>query len=155
MLELKDGFGRKIEYLRLSVTDRCDFRCFYCIPKGYKDFTQPETWLTLDELERLVRLFSELGVSKMRLTGGEPLIRRDLPEMVRRIGALPMLEDLSLSTNASRLAEHAATLKEAGARLIHDEPRVGVGGSRIAFVHPKSAHGVLLELTQKERSNEE
>ncbi|VAX09062.1 Cyclic pyranopterin phosphate synthase (MoaA) [hydrothermal vent metagenome] len=114
MLQLKDGFGRKIEYLRLSVTDRCDFRCFYCIPKGYKDFTHPESWLTLDELERLVRLFSELGVSKMRLTGGEPLIRQDLPEMVRRIGALPMLEDLSLSTNASRLAEHAAVLKEAG-----------------------------------------
>jgi len=119
MLELKDGFGRKIEYLRLSVTDRCDFRCFYCIPKGYKDFTQPESWLTLDELERLARLFSELGVSKMRLTGGEPLIRQDLPEMVRRIGALPMLEDLSLSTNASRLAEHAAVLKEAGVGRIN------------------------------------
>ncbi len=119
MFELRDGFGRKIEYLRISVTDRCDFRCFYCIPKGYKGFSQPESWLTLDELERLVRLFSELGVSKMRITGGEPLIRPDLPDMIRRFGALPMLEDLSLSTNASRLAEYAAVLKESGVGRIN------------------------------------
>jgi len=116
---LTDPFGRKIEYLRLSVTDRCDFRCFYCIPKGYKNFTPPETWLTLDEVERLVRLFSEAGVGKIRITGGEPLVRKDLPEMVRRIGALPQIEDLSLSTNASRLAQHAVALKEAGVSRIN------------------------------------
>ncbi|QYZ67714.1 MAG: molybdenum cofactor biosynthesis protein MoaA [Gammaproteobacteria bacterium (ex Lamellibrachia satsuma)] len=116
---LIDPFGRNIEYLRLSVTDRCDFRCFYCIPKGYKDFSQPDSWLTLDEVERLVRVFSEMGISKVRLTGGEPLVRKELPEMVRRIGALPQIEDLSLSTNASQLAKHAASLKQSGVSRIN------------------------------------
>ena len=105
---LYDPFGRKIEYLRLSVTDRCDFRCFYCLPKGYKNFSQPDTWLTVDEIERLVGVFSELGVSKVRITGGEPLVRKDLPEIVRRIGRLPEIKDLSLSTNASQLARRIA-----------------------------------------------
>ncbi|RDH89223.1 MAG: GTP 3',8-cyclase MoaA [endosymbiont of Seepiophila jonesi] len=116
---LIDPFGRNIEYLRLSVTDRCDFRCFYCIPKGYKDFSQSDSWLTLDEVERLVRVFSEMGISKVRLTGGEPLVRKELPEMVRRIGALPQIEDLSLSTNASQLAKHAASLKQSGVSRIN------------------------------------
>ncbi|WP_177420421.1 GTP 3',8-cyclase MoaA [endosymbiont of Lamellibrachia barhami] len=116
---LIDPFGRNIEYLRLSVTDRCDFRCFYCIPKGYKDFSQPDSWLTLDEVERLVRVFSEMGISKVRLTGGEPLVRKELPEMVRRIGALPRIEDLSLSTNASQLAKHAVSLKQSGVSRIN------------------------------------
>ncbi len=119
MPELTDSFGRKIEYLRLSVTDRCDFRCFYCIPKGFKDFVQPDSWLTQDETVRLVRLFSELGVAKLRITGGEPLVRRDLLEMLQRIGALPGIEDLSLSTNASRLADYAQELKKAGVSRIN------------------------------------
>ncbi|MET0014431.1 MAG: GTP 3',8-cyclase MoaA [Sedimenticola sp.] len=114
MAELIDRFGRKIEYLRLSVTDRCDFRCFYCIPKGFNDFTDRDDQLTLDEFVRLIRLFSELGVSKLRFTGGEPLVRRDIVEMVQRIGALPGIEDLSMSTNASQLAKHARTIREAG-----------------------------------------
>ena len=119
MTMLTDPFGRKIEYLRLSVTDRCDFRCFYCLPKGFKGFTPPETWLTLDEIGRIVRIFSELGVSKVRLTGGEPLVRRDLPEIACRIGAVPRIEDLSLSTNASQLARHAQVLKDSGVNRIN------------------------------------
>ena len=119
MQTLCDNFGRKIEYLRLSVTDRCDFRCFYCIPKGFTGFVQPDSWLSLDEIIRVVRLFSELGVSKVRLTGGEPLVRKDLPEMARRIGALPEIDDLSLSTNASKLAQHAADLKKSGVSRIN------------------------------------
>ena len=116
---LTDPYGRNIEYLRLSVTDRCDFRCFYCLPKGFKGFTLPESWLTLDEIERIVRIFSELGVSKVRLTGGEPLVRRDLPEIARRIGALPRIGDLSLSTNASQLARHVRVLKDSGVSRIN------------------------------------
>ena len=119
MSQLIDSFGRKIEYLRLSVTDRCDLRCFYCIPKGFKGFTEPEDRISLDECVRLVRIFSELGVSKVRLTGGEPLVRADLPEMVRKIGALPMIDDLSLSTNATHLAKHAKLLKESGVSRIN------------------------------------
>ena len=119
MALLTDPFGRNIEYLRLSVTDRCDFRCFYCLPKGFKEFTQPDSWLRVDEIERVVRLFSELGVSKIRLTGGEPLVRRDLLEIARRIGGLPGISDLSLSTNASQLARHAQSLKESGVSRIN------------------------------------
>ncbi len=119
MTELIDPFGRKVEYLRLSVTDRCDFRCFYCIPKGFKDFTESENKLSLDEFVRLSRLFSELGVDKLRITGGEPLVRRDIGEMVSRIGALPGITDLSMSTNASQLARYAKDLKEAGIRRIN------------------------------------
>jgi cyclic pyranopterin phosphate synthase len=116
---LQDPFGRKIEYLRLSVTDRCDFRCFYCLPKGYKNFAQPESWLTVDEIERLLRIFAELGVSKVRITGGEPLVRRELPEILQNIGRIPQIEDLSLSTNASQLARHAQTLKSSGVSRIN------------------------------------
>jgi cyclic pyranopterin phosphate synthase len=119
MSELIDRFGRKIEYLRLSVTDRCDFRCFYCIPKGFKGFTESDNRLSLDEYIRLVRIFSELGVSKVRLTGGEPLVRRDIADMVRGLGALPKIHDLSMSTNASHLAEHAQVLKESGVSRIN------------------------------------
>ena len=119
MPELIDPFLRSIVYLRLSVTDRCDFRCHYCIPKGYRDFTPPDTWLNFDETERLVRLFLELGVRKVRLTGGEPLTRRGLPDLARRLGTLPGLEDLSLSTNASQLARHAEALKQAGVARIN------------------------------------
>jgi len=116
---LQDRFGRKIVYIRLSVTDRCDFRCAYCLPKGFKDFTQPDSWLKVDEIERLVGIFAGLGVSKVRLTGGEPLVRRELPEIVRRINRLPGIEDLSLSTNASQLAKHAEVLHEHGVSRIN------------------------------------
>jgi cyclic pyranopterin phosphate synthase len=111
---LTDPFGRAIEYVRLSVTDRCDLRCTYCMPEGFKDFEEPEHWLTFDETERLVGAFARLGVKRVRLTGGEPLLRRDLPELATRLSALPGVEDLSLSTNATQLAKHAHALKKAG-----------------------------------------
>ncbi|MCP3869955.1 MAG: GTP 3',8-cyclase MoaA [Gammaproteobacteria bacterium] len=119
MPELIDPFGRKVEYLRLSVTDRCDFRCFYCIPKGFKGFTESDNRLSMEEFVRLIRLFSELGVDKIRLTGGEPLVRSDIVDMVTRIGALPGVEDLSMSTNASQLASCAKQLKDAGISRIN------------------------------------
>jgi len=111
---LADRFGRRIEYLRLSVTDRCDLRCAYCIPKGFRLFEEPAHWLDFDELERLVGVFSRLGVRRIRLTGGEPLLRRNLPELVRRIDALPGIEDISLSTNGTQLSKMAAELRTAG-----------------------------------------
>lgn len=116
---LSDRFGRSIEYLRLSVTDRCDLRCSYCIPKGFKGFEEPRHWLTFDEIERLLAAFARLGTSRVRLTGGEPLLRRNLPELAGRIAALPGIRDLSLSTNATQLARHATALKQAGVSRIN------------------------------------
>lgn len=116
---LSDRFGRSIDYLRLSVTDRCDLRCTYCIPKGFKGFEEPKHWLTFDEIERLLGIFARLGTSRIRLTGGEPLLRRNLPELAARIARLPGVRDLSLSTNATRLARHAGELKSAGVSRIN------------------------------------
>jgi cyclic pyranopterin phosphate synthase len=111
---LIDPFRRRIEYVRLSVTDRCDLRCSYCLPQGFRDFEEPEHWLTFDEIERVMRAFTELGVRRIRLTGGEPLSRGKLPELAARLARLPGLEDLSLSTNATRLKKLAPALKQAG-----------------------------------------
>ncbi|HJV82794.1 GTP 3',8-cyclase MoaA [Noviherbaspirillum sp.] len=116
---LSDRFGRSIDYLRLSVTDRCDLRCTYCIPKGFKGFEEPKHWLTFDEIERLLSVFARLGTSRIRLTGGEPLLRRNLPELAARIAHLPGIRDLSLSTNATRLSRHAQALKDAGVSRIN------------------------------------
>jgi cyclic pyranopterin phosphate synthase len=116
---LRDSFGRPIEYLRLSVTDRCDLRCSYCMPKGFSDYEEPEDWLTPAETLRVVRVFTELGVKRVRLTGGEPLTRRTLTGLAQTLGTLPGLQDLSLSTNATRLAQHAQSLFAAGIRRIN------------------------------------
>jgi len=118
-MPLIDPFGRKIEYVRLSVTDRCNLRCFYCLPKGYNEFQEPEEWLTFDEIERVISAFARLGVERVRLTGGEPLTRHNLPELAARLSALDGLEDLSLSTNAIHLEKHAEALYKAGVRRIN------------------------------------
>lgn len=119
MTSLLDPFKRKIEYVRLSVTDRCDLRCFYCIPKQFKGFEEPEDWLTFDEIERVVTAFAELGVEKLRITGGEPLVRKNLPQLAQRLSSIPGINDLSLSTNAVKLARHAAALKAANIKRIN------------------------------------
>ncbi len=116
---LIDPFGRRIDYLRLSVTDKCNLRCFYCIPRGFKGFEAPENWLTFDEIERVAAAFSALGVARVRLTGGEPLVRRGLPVLARRLADLPGIADLSLSTNAVLLADYAVALKNAGISRIN------------------------------------
>ncbi|NCF09201.1 MAG: GTP 3',8-cyclase MoaA [Gammaproteobacteria bacterium] len=117
--QLIDRFGRVIEYVRVSVTDRCDLRCFYCLPQGFHDFEEPEHWLTFEEMERVVGAFTRLGVSRIRLTGGEPLVRRGLPDLAGRLAVLPGLDDLSLSTNATQLARHARALRAAGITRIN------------------------------------
>jgi cyclic pyranopterin phosphate synthase len=116
---LIDPFNRRIEYVRLSVTDRCDLRCSYCLPKGFKDFDTPDEWLNFDELERVIGVFGRLGVSRIRLTGGEPLTRKGMPELASRLIALPGIEDLSLSTNATRLSKQADGLFRAGVSRIN------------------------------------
>lgn len=116
---LIDPFGRSIDYLRLSVTDRCDLRCSYCLPKGYRDFEIPDHWLTFDEIAAIVTAFVTLGVRRVRLTGGEPLVRKGLPELAAKLSRIPGLADLSLSTNAVRLAGCAAELHAAGISRIN------------------------------------
>ncbi|WP_368881580.1 GTP 3',8-cyclase MoaA [Shewanella algae] len=113
MNSLSDGFGRKIEYLRLSITDRCDFRCIYCMSED-PCFLEREQVLSLEELAFIGRAFTELGVSKIRLTGGEPLVRSDCDRLVAQLAALPGLKDLSMTSNGSRLAKLAPALKAAG-----------------------------------------
>lgn len=116
---LVDRYGRTIEYLRLSVTDRCDLRCAYCIPEGFKDFEEPAHWLTFEEIERLLGVFARMGLKRVRLTGGEPLLRRHVDDLARRIAALPGIEDVSLSTNATQLKKMAHKLRSAGVTRIN------------------------------------
>lgn len=116
---LIDPCGRRIEYVRLSVTDRCDLRCHYCMPVGFKDFEEPEHWLTYAEIERVIRAFGELGTRRVRITGGEPLVRKHLPQLAARLAALPGIDDLSLSTNATRLDKQAGALYRAGVSRIN------------------------------------
>lgn len=119
MTRLIDSFQRRIDYLRVSVTDRCDLRCTYCLPKGFKGFEEPAHWLRHDEMTRLVGLFVGLGVSKVRLTGGEPLLRRGVTDLARQLTSLPGLRDLSVSSNGTQLARHAAGLRAAGVQRLN------------------------------------
>ncbi len=119
MTALTDPFGRRIDYLRLSLTDRCNMRCFYCLPRDFRDFQSASGRLTEQQLLRVVHAFAQLGVSRFRLTGGEPLVREDIPRLVAAMSAIEGVSDLSLSTNASRLAEFAYPLKKAGLKRIN------------------------------------
>jgi len=112
--KLTDPYGRSIDYLRVSVTDRCNLRCFYCLPKDFREFEHSDAWLSFEEISRIVGAFTRLGVKKIRLTGGEPLVRKDLPVLAGMIAALPNVTDLSLSTNALLLARQAEALKKSG-----------------------------------------
>ena len=116
---LIDPLGRRIDYVRLSVTDKCNLRCFYCLPKNYRDFGNREEYLTFDETERVISAFADLGVRRVRITGGEPLVRKNLAGLARRLSALPGVEDLSLSTNAMLLAENAESLHAAGVQRLN------------------------------------
>jgi len=116
---LTDPFGRSVEYIRLSVTDRCDLRCFYCLPGDYRDFSEPEEWLSFAEIERLIGAFVASGVRRVRITGGEPLVRKNLPLLAGNLARIPGLLDLSLSTNAVALGRQAEKLKSAGISRIN------------------------------------
>ena len=117
-----DTLGRPLKALRISVTDRCNFRCTYCMPKEVfgpdHPFLPREELLSFEEITRLARIFAGLGVAKIRLTGGEPLLRRELPALVRMLAAVPGLEDLALTTNGTLLPEQAPALKAAGLRRL-------------------------------------
>jgi cyclic pyranopterin phosphate synthase len=109
-----DGFGRRIEYLRISVTDKCNLRCVYCMPVEGLDWLRKDDLLTYEEIASVVRTMAGMGLRRVRFTGGEPLVRKDLADLVRMVAAVPGIEDLSLSTNAVLLAEQADELRDAG-----------------------------------------
>jgi len=112
---LKDSFGRQIRDLRISVTDRCNFRCFYCLPNGEPPLARKETILTFEEITYISEIFVSLGIEKIRLTGGEPILRKGLVDLVKRLSKLkPNLKDLALTTNGFDFPKHTANLKNAG-----------------------------------------
>ncbi len=115
---LLDTFGRLHDNLRISVTDRCNIRCFYCMPEDVK-FGPREDLLTFEEIERVARIAASLGVRKIRITGGEPLVRKDLAHLIRKLAVIPGIADLALTTNGVLLADMAAELYEAGLRRIN------------------------------------
>lgn len=113
MATLVDGFGRTFPYLRLSLTEACNYRCSYCLPDGYQANGRP-TFLTLEEIQRLVRAFADLGMRKIRLTGGEPSLRKDLPSIIAAVSATPGVQKIALTTNGCRLPQLVRTWREAG-----------------------------------------
>jgi cyclic pyranopterin phosphate synthase len=116
---LIDGFSRVHDSLRISVTDRCNIRCFYCMPDEAIQFTDRKEILTFEEIEHFVRVAASLGVNKLRITGGEPLVRRDLPRLIARLATIPGILDLALTTNAVLLEQQAQALWDAGLRRLN------------------------------------
>src|SRR5262245_31654783 len=111
---LKDSYGRVIQDLRISITDRCNFRCFYCMPKEAMEWQPKAEILSYEEIIKLAEIFVGLGVVKLRVTGGEPMVRRDVEDLIARLSAIDGLEDLAMTTNAHFLRGRAEKLKEAG-----------------------------------------
>src|SRR5579884_1203275 len=109
-MNLLDRFGRLHDNLRISVTDRCNIRCFYCMPEEGVKFQAREQVLTFEEIERFARVAASLGVRKLMITGGEPLLRRGLADLIRKLAAVPGIQDLALTTNGVLLAEQAQDL---------------------------------------------
>lgn len=116
--KLVDGFGRQVTYVRMSVTDRCDFRCVYCMSEDMT-FLPREKVLTLEEMSLVAEAFAELGVNKIRLTGGEPLVRRNVMELIEHIGDLPQITDFAMTSNGSQLGRMADDLKAAGLKRLN------------------------------------
>ncbi len=118
--KLTDSFGRKLTYMRISVTDRCNMRCDYCRPSADAYKAEPHAHiLQYEEIERIVRIAADMGVSKLRITGGEPLVRRDLPVLISKLAGIPGISDLSMTTNATLLAKYAEDLADAGLNRIN------------------------------------
>jgi len=116
---LVDQFGRRIEYLRLSVTDRCDLRCAYCMPADFDDYQDPADWLSFEEIRRVLSVLARRGLSRVRITGGEPLLRNRIAQLAASIKRIEGIMDLSLSTNGTQLGKHAVALRQAGVDRIN------------------------------------
>ena len=148
-----DQFGRTIEYLRVSVTDKCNLRCVYCMPEEGLPWLKRKELLTYEEIAAVVRVMAPIGLRRVRLTGGEPLVRKDLSRLVRMLSSIPGIEDIALSTNAVLLAGEAAALRDAGVNRINisldsfQEERVDAIARR-----PGSFHKIMAGLDAAERA---
>ena len=116
---MKDQFGRTIQYLRVSVTDKCNLRCVYCMPVEGLPWLPREDLLTYEEIAQIISTLAPMGLQRVRITGGEPLVRRDVPELARMLSAIEGIRDLSLSTNAVLLADEADALRSAGVHRLN------------------------------------
>lgn len=116
---MRDGFGRRIEYLRISVTDKCNLRCVYCMPEEGLPWLRRDALLNYEEITEIVSIMAPLGLRKIRITGGEPLVRRDLHFLVRMLARVPGITDIALSTNAVLLEEQAEELRNAGVNRLN------------------------------------
>ena len=168
---LVDGFGRVHTNLRISVTDRCNIRCFYCMPADHAEFMDRSELLTFEEIERFVRVAVALGVNKIRLTGGEPLVRHDLDQLVAKIVPLPGVKDVGVTTNGILLADQAQALWDAGLRRLnvsldalsaekfkritrregYEKVRAGIQAAQQVGFHPVKVNAVSVRgLTEEE-----
>jgi GTP 3',8-cyclase len=139
---LSDGFGRRFPYLRLSVTDRCNFRCTYCLPHGYQKAAGAPPELSVAEMTRLVSAFAEQGVTKLRLTGGEPTVRADFVEIISAMAVIPGITRLAMTTNGYRLARDAARYVDAGMQSVN----VSIDSLDPATFHRITGHDRLAEI---------
>jgi cyclic pyranopterin phosphate synthase len=114
-----DQFGRRVEYVRVSVTDKCNLRCVYCMPLGGLDWLKRESLLSYEEIASVLRTMAGMGLKKVRITGGEPLVRKDLSHLVRMVAEIPGIEDISLSTNAVLLGDQAQELRDSGVSRVN------------------------------------
>ncbi|MBT5469347.1 MAG: GTP 3',8-cyclase MoaA [Nitrospina sp.] len=117
--QLIDGMGRTIVNLRISVTDRCNFRCTYCMPADNVEFMDRSNLLTFEEIQRVAQIVSRMGINRLRLTGGEPLMRKNLPVLIKMLNEVDGIDDIAMTTNAYFLKEHAQSLKDAGLKRLN------------------------------------
>jgi cyclic pyranopterin phosphate synthase len=148
---LVDPFGRRISYVRVSVTDRCDLRCTYCMPEHFKGFEEPANWLTHDEMARIVGLFVRLGVSKVRITGGEPLTRRGVADFAVQVASLPGLQDGVRRLNVSLDALDAAEVAAITGRDCLDDVLAGLQAAREQGFSPIKLNCVVHDDTPEAR----
>lgn len=140
---LKDSFGRSFPYLRLSITDVCNFRCSYCLPDGYQCSGKP-SFLNGDEIKRVVNAFAAVGVHKIRLTGGEPTVRKDFSDIARRVSSHPSITQLAFTTNGYRLRDHAQEWRDAGLTHVN----ISVDSLNAGRFHAITGHDRLAEVLE-------
>ena len=152
MEALRDSWGREIHSVRVSVTDKCNFRCKYCMPAEGLEWLPRDEVLSYEEIARIVRVLAAMGVCEVRLTGGEPLVRRELPVLISLLSEIPGVDDLSLTTNGVLLDRLAQPLVDAGqGRELRHEPREVAPHERLAAGQPHVAHAHLGEQPDEPR----